>query len=66
MKQALHMQTSKKTPLPELPQGAPGRPDKPRYKRQFGVIVLLEGEEAQAAAYDQLKGMDYKCRVVTT
>lgn len=66
MKQLLHMQTSKNTPLPELPQGAPGRPDKPRYKRQFGVIVLLDGEETQAAAYDRLNAMGYKCRVVTT
>jgi hypothetical protein len=60
------LKTSKKLEPPELPVGTPGRPQKERYKEQYGVIVVLLSEEDQRIAYDQLQALGHKCRVVTT
>jgi hypothetical protein len=60
------MALSKTLPKPDLPPGAPGRPDKPRYRRQYGVIVLLPDEAAQIAAFERLRKQGFKCRVVVT
>ena len=57
---------SQKTALPDLPPGAPGKPDKPRYKPQFGVIVVLPDETAQASIFEAFKLLGFKTKVVTT
>lgn len=51
-------------------EGAPGSadlldPGEDQYAQQFGVTVLLEDEAEQEAAYEQLKGLGYTCKVVT-
>lgn len=60
------MAFSKTLPKPDLPPGAPGKPPTPRYRRQFGVIVLLPDEAAQIVAFEQLREQGFKCRVVVT
>jgi hypothetical protein len=57
---------SKSLPKPDLAPDAPGRPSTPRYRRQYGVIVLLADEAAQIAAFAALRGQGYKCKVVVT
>jgi hypothetical protein len=37
--------------LPPVRRGAPGRPATPRYKEQYGVVVVCGGEEDQRAVY---------------
>jgi len=53
-------------PKPELPPNAPGVPKGTRYRRQYGVIVLLEDEAAQIDAFGRLRHQGFKCRVVVT
>lgn len=60
------MARSSTLPKPELPPGAPGQPKGTRYRRQYGVIVLLEDEAAQVDAFGRLRRQGYKCRVVVT
>ncbi len=36
------------------------------YEEQYGVIVMCDGEEEQAAVYDKLRALGYTCKVVTT
>lgn len=53
--------------LPRLPVGAPGRPPDPRYKEQYGVIVICGTEPAQRRIYEALAELAAcKVRVVTT
>jgi len=59
-------QASQKIPLPDLEPGAPGRPDRPRYKPQFGVIVLVPDETAQATLFQAFKLLGFKSKVVST
>lgn len=59
-------QASKKIPLPDLPADAPGRPQKPRYKPQFGVIVLTPDEVAQAKLFEAFRLLGFKSKVVST
>lgn len=51
---------------PPLPPEAPGRPDKGRYKEQFGVIVICRDEAHHRKVYEELKGLGYTCKVVRT
>ncbi|WP_291325213.1 hypothetical protein [Desulfovibrio sp. UCD-KL4C] len=55
-----------KKKLPPLSPKAPGRPDKPRYKEQFGVIVICGSETEHEEVYKKLTGMGYKCKAVRT
>ena len=57
---------SQTIPLPDLPDGAPKAPPPGRYKPQFGVIVLVENERAQAAVYEAFNLLGLKTRVVST
>ena len=41
-------------------------PGEGRYKEQYGVIVVCTDEAGQEAAYNDLTGRGYNCRVVTT
>lgn len=43
--------------LPPLKLGAPGIPDRPRYREQFGVIVICPDEDAQKRIYEGLQAM---------
>lgn len=53
--------------LPPLKPGAPGVPDKPRYKEQFGVIVVCPDENAQKSVYEGLRAIaGAKLKVVVT
>jgi hypothetical protein len=53
--------------LPALSEGAPGRPERPRYREQYGVIVVCPDEKAQHALYEALATLALcKLRVVTT
>ena len=60
------MQTSRMIDPPPLPAGTPGRPDRPRYRRQWGLIVVFEDEAAQRSAFDTLSKGGFKPRVVVT
>ncbi len=60
------MPKSTEIDLPPLPVGAYGKPKGNRYKRQFGVIVLVHGEPAQKALFEELKAQSRKCKVVNT
>jgi len=60
------MRTSARIDPPPLPQGAPGVPKGRRYRQQYGVIIVVENEVAQIAAYDHLTSLGYKPRVVVT
>ena len=57
---------SKTLPKPDLAPDAPGRPATPRYRRQYGVIVLLPDEATQLAAFEALRAQGYTCKVVVT
>lgn len=59
-------QTSRQIDLPPLRPGAPGRPTRPRYRQQFGLIVVFETEEAQTAGFEALVKHGFKPRVVVT
>lgn len=53
--------------LPAVRPGTPGRPDKPRYRAQFGVIIVCPDEIAQQALYGALLALkDCKLKVVCT
>ena len=41
--------------LPPLPAKAPGRPPRPGYREQYGVIVICPDEAAQRAVFDGLR-----------
>jgi hypothetical protein len=45
-----------------LPPGAPGRPDKPRYREQYGVIILCPDEPTQRAIFEGLRQL-VPCRL---
>ncbi|WP_415714370.1 hypothetical protein [Maridesulfovibrio sp.] len=55
-----------KKEYPPLSPKAPGRPDKPRYKEQFGVIVICKDEDEHESVYGKLHHMGYKCKAVRT
>ncbi|SDW66467.1 hypothetical protein SAMN05444385_10356 [Tritonibacter mobilis] len=57
---------SKDIPLPPLPADTHGKPKGNRYKRQFGVIVIVKDEAAQIALFDRLTAESLKCKVVNT
>jgi hypothetical protein len=53
--------------LPDLPDDAPGIPAKPRYRGQYGVILVCPDEAAQAAIYEALNAIrTSKIKVVVT
>lgn len=52
--------------LPPLPEEAPGRPVKERYREQFGVIVLCADEAEHRVVYERLIAQGFRCRVVRT
>lgn len=60
------MARRKKTRPPELPPGAPGRPEKDRYREQYGVIVICRDQAHQAEVYRDLKQGGHDVRVVVT
>lgn len=60
------MPKSEEINLPPLPPGTHGKPKGNRYKRQFGVIVLVQNEPAQKTLFEKLKAKGHKCRVVNT
>jgi len=66
MRKEPNLAASTSIPKPDLPPSAPGRPRSDRYRRQYGVIVLLEDETAQIAAFENLRQQGFKCRVVAT
>lgn len=41
--------------LPPLPKGTPGRPEKPRYRQQHGLIIVCPDEGTQRALYEALR-----------
>ncbi|MBN8294639.1 hypothetical protein JI664_21890 [Rhodobacter sp. NTK016B] len=60
------MKTSETVPLPNLPDGAPGRPKGRRYRQQFGVIVIAKDEAAQRELFEQFRAQGHGCKVVCT
>lgn len=60
------MQKSKTIPPPPLDPRSPGRPDKPRYRQQFGLIIVFADEAAQMAGFETLIKAGFKPRVVVT
>lgn len=60
------LKASEQIPLPELPAKAPGKPPKERYREQYGVLTTFKNEAEQKAAFDQLKGLGFKCKVLCT
>ncbi|MCT4685405.1 MAG: hypothetical protein N4A39_16915 [Roseicyclus sp.] len=60
------MPASANHPLPDLPPGSPGRPPRPRYKQQFGVIVIARDEDHQRRVYERLVKQGLTCKVVNT
>jgi ParB-like chromosome segregation protein Spo0J len=44
----------------------PAPPEGNRYKEQYGVIVICDGEAHQREVYEALAAQGYKCRVVVT
>jgi hypothetical protein len=52
--------------LPPLPVKAPGRPGSPRYREQYGVIVICESENHQRLVYEALATTYKRVRVVRT
>lgn len=61
------MNETKAEALPPLKPGTPGIPDKPRYREQYGVIVVCPDEAAQKKVYDGLQAIaGAKLKVVVT
>lgn len=60
------MPKSQTIPLPPLPADTYGKPKGNRYKRQFGVIAIVQDEAAQIALFDRLAAEGLKCKVVNT
>ena len=53
--------------LPPLPQNAPGKPSGPRYREQYGVVIVCPDEETQRAIYAALEALpDCRIKVVVT
>lgn len=52
--------------LGPLAGSPPAPPADNRYKEQYGVIVICDGEAHQKEVYEALAAQDYKCRVVVT
>jgi len=53
--------------LPALPANAPGRPARPRYREQHGIVLVCPGEAEQAKLYEALEAIrSCKIRVVVT
>lgn len=53
--------------LPKLRPNATRRPDKPRYREQYGIVLICPDEEAQQLLYKALAAIgDCKVRVVVT
>lgn len=48
----------------KTPPKTPGR-NRFKYREQYGVIVLCDGERRQARAYNALRRAGYRCKVVT-
>ncbi len=52
---------------PPLPANAPGRPTNPRYREQYGVVLVCAGEDEQAKLYEALEALrTCKIKVVVT
>ncbi|HEX8834998.1 MAG TPA: hypothetical protein VF719_12395 [Abditibacteriaceae bacterium] len=47
-------------------KGAQFVPDEDRYREQYGVIVICDGEGEQREMFEHLQAEGYSCRVVTT
>lgn len=60
------MQTSRQIAAPPLRPGAPGKPAAPRYRQQFGLILVFDDEAAQKAGFEALVEAGFKPRVVVT
>lgn len=60
------MPKSQTIPLPALPADTHGKPKGKRYKQQFGVIALVQDEQAQKALFERLTSEGLKCKVVNT
>lgn len=61
------MNTPETEALPPLKPGTPGIPDRPRYREQYGVIVICADEEAQRRVFEGLQALlGTKLRVVVT
>jgi hypothetical protein len=53
--------------LPSLTPGAPGIPDRSRYREQYGVIVICPDEETQRRIFEGLQAVaGAKLKVVVT
>ncbi|MBI4798247.1 MAG: hypothetical protein HY794_05850 [Desulfarculus sp.] len=52
--------------LGPLDDSPPAPPADNRYKEQYGVIVICDGEAHQKEVYEALAAQGYKCRVVVT
>lgn len=53
--------------LPPLPANAPGRPTTPRYREQYGVVLVCASEDEQAKLYEALEALrTCKIKVVVT
>lgn len=62
----VRMEVMGKSKLPPLAPGSPGRPTGERYREQFGVIVICQGEDHQKQVYEALCGKYPKIKVVRT
>lgn len=52
---------------PQLPADAPGRPDRERYREQYGVIVICADAAAQRRVFEGLQAIGAgRLRLVTT
>lgn len=53
--------------LPSLKPGTPGVPDRPRYREQYGVIVICSDEDTQKRVFEGLQAIaGAKLKVVVT
>lgn len=53
--------------LPKLPRNAPRRPERPRYREQYGIILVCPDEEAQQLLYKALSAIgECQLKVVVT
>jgi hypothetical protein len=43
--------------LPRLPPGTPGRPEKPRYREQYGVVIICPDEPTQRVLFEGLRAL---------
>lgn len=54
-------------PLPALKRGTPGIPDRPRYREQYGVIIVCPDEATQKRIFEGLQALGgLKLKLVVT